>query len=466
MLFRSGVVAEGESRIDTSPVTGEPVPVGVGKGTKVLSGCVNVSGLLKIEITNSIQTSMVTKIMETVEHAADNKPVMEKFITRFARFYTPFVVVLAFGTAVIPSLLTGEWYQWIYTALTFLVISCPCALVLSVPLSFFSAIGAGSKLGILFKGGSAIEALGKVNTIVMDKTGTLTKGDFTVRECVASGDMSKRELLGICAQAEQNSTHPIAVSIVSAAREQGIALTPSGEAEEIAGKGLRVMVEGKEVLCGNLALMEEYNVNVSGFLTDAYGTKVWVAVDGVCAGFILIADTIKEDAKAALKALKRRGKKTAMLTGDTRESASHVANELEIDLVYAKLLPENKLECLNEIRRANGRVMFVGDGINDAPVLAGADVGAAMGSGADAAVEAADVVFMNSNVQAIEQAVSLAVKTGGVARENVIFALVVKAVIMILGLLGFANMWWAVFADTGVAMICVLNSVRLLYSKK
>ena len=461
-----GVVAEGESRIDTSPVTGEPVPVGVGKGTKVLSGCVNVSGLLKIEITNSIQTSMVTKIMETVEHAADNKPVMEKFITRFARFYTPFVVVLAFGTAVIPSLLTGEWYQWIYTALTFLVISCPCALVLSVPLSFFSAIGAGSKLGILFKGGSAIEALGKVNTIVMDKTGTLTKGDFTVRECVASGDMSKRELLGICAQAEQNSTHPIAVSIVSAAREQGIALTPSGEAEEIAGKGLRVMVEGKEVLCGNLALMEEYNVNVSGFLTDAYGTKVWVAVDGVCAGFILIADTIKEDAKAALKALKRRGKKTAMLTGDTRESASHVANELEIDLVYAKLLPENKLECLNEIRRANGRVMFVGDGINDAPVLAGADVGAAMGSGADAAVEAADVVFMNSNVQAIEQAVSLAVKTGGVARENVIFALVVKAVIMILGLLGFANMWWAVFADTGVAMICVLNSVRLLYSKK
>ena len=207
-------------------------------------------------------------------------------------------------------------------------------------------------------------------------------------------------------------------------------------------------------------------MNVSGFLTDAYGTKVWVAVDGVCAGFILIADTIKEDAKAALKALKRRGKKTAMLTGDTRESASHVANELEIDLVYAKLLPENKLECLNEIRRANGRVMFVGDGINDAPVLAGADVGAAMGSGADAAVEAADVVFMNSNVQAIEQAVSLAVKTGGVARENVIFALVVKAVIMILGLLGFANMWWAVFADTGVAMICVLNSVRLLYSKK
>lgn len=460
-----GIVMEGESRIDTSPVTGEPVPVGVSKGASVLSGCVNVSGLLKLEVTNTLETSMVTKILESVEHAANHKPVMEKFITRFARVYTPFVVILALATAILPSLITGDWYHWVYTALTFLVISCPCALVLSVPLAFFSAIGAGSKLGILFKGGSAIEALGRVKAVVMDKTGTITKGNFVVQKCIAAQEMTEEELLKLCAEAELNSTHPIAVSIVNAAKEKGMELKAPESVQEIAGKGLIVKGQAGELLCGNRLLLEEHLVNIPEMKEEQYGTEVFAALNSVYIGRILIADTVKEDVYDTMKYLKRLGIKTAMLTGDAERNAKHVADELGIDMVYAKLLPEEKLNSLNEIRKENGKVMFVGDGINDAPVLAGADVGAAMGSGADAAVEAADVVFMNSGMKAVAQAVALSLKTSLVARENVIFALVVKVLIMVLGLAGFANMWWAVFADTGVAMICILNSVRLLYGK-
>lgn len=460
-----GIVVEGESRIDTSPVTGEPVPVGASEGTAVLSGCVNVSGLLKLEITNTLETSMVTKILESVEHAANHKPVMEKFITRFARVYTPFVVILALATAIIPSLITGEWYHWIYTALTFLVISCPCALVLSVPLAFFSSIGAGSKLGVLFKGGSAIEALGKVKTVVMDKTGTITKGNFVVQDCLATKEISKDELLRLCAEAEMNSTHPIAVSIVNAAKEKGMELKAPESVQEIAGKGLIVKGEAGEVLCGNRLLLTEHQVDIPQLKEEYYGTEVFAAFNGVYLGRILIADTVKEDAHDTMKYLKRLGIRTAMLTGDSERNAKHVADELGIDMVHAKLLPEEKLNSLNQIRKENGRVMFVGDGINDAPVLAGADVGAAMGSGADAAVEAADVVFLNSGMKAVAQAVELSLKTSLVARENVVFALVVKLLVMVLGIAGFANMWWAVFADTGVAMICILNSVRLLYGK-
>ncbi len=461
-----GVVVEGESRIDTSPVTGEPVPVAAGKGTTVLSGCMNTSGLLRIEITNTLETSMVTRILNSVEHAANNKPVMEKFITRFARVYTPFVVFLALATAIIPSLVTGDWYYWIYTALTFLVISCPCALVLSVPLAFFSAIGGGSKFGVLFKGGSAIEALGKVKAVVMDKTGTITKGNFVVQNCVPANGWSEENLLKICAEAELNSSHPIAVSLVTAAEEKNLKLEKPMKVEEIAGKGLKVQLSEGTVLCGNARLLEEHQVDIRAAAGDQHGTEVLVAVNGEYAGCLVIADTIKNDAAATMSYLKRLGIKTAMLTGDAAENAEYVGKELGIDLIYAKLLPEEKLSCLNKIREENGRVMFVGDGINDAPVLAGADVGAAMGSGADAAVEAADVVFMNSNMAAIPQAVDLSIRTGKVARQNVIFALVVKALIMVLGLAGFANMWAAVFADTGVAMICILNSVRLLYIKK
>ena len=460
-----GIVVEGESRIDTSPVTGEPVPVAAQIGTSVLSGCMNVSGLICLEVTNTLETSMVTRIMNSVEDAANNKPVMEKFITRFARVYTPFVVALALATAIIPSLITGEWYHWIYTALTFLVISCPCALVLSVPLAFFSAIGAGSKIGVLFKGGSAIEALAKVQTVVMDKTGTITKGNFIVQKCLPVDGWNEDDLLRICAQAESNSTHPIAVSIVTAAKERKLEFEQPKAVEEIAGKGIRVQNNEGEVLCGNSRLMEENRITMPTVDGEYYGTEVLVAVNGVYAGSLVIADTIKPDAASTMAYLKKLKIKTAMLTGDAKENAEHVGKELGIDYVYSKLLPQDKLDVLNKIRKENGRVLFVGDGINDAPVLAGADVGAAMGSGADAAVEAADVVFMNSNMAAIAQAVALSLKTSIVAKQNVIFALVVKALIMVLGLVGFANMWAAVFADTGVAIICILNSVRLLYFK-
>lgn len=458
-----GIIVEGESRIDTSPVTGEPVPVAAGRGTAVLSGCMNTSGLIKVEITNTLETSMVTRILHSVENAASNKPVMEKFITRFARVYTPFVVILALATAVIPSLITGEWYHWIYTALTFLVISCPCALVLSVPLAFFSAIGAGSKAGILFKGGSAVEALAKVKTVVMDKTGTLTKGNFVVQSCIPANGWKREDVLRICAQAEMNSSHPIAVSIVSAALGEKLNLLQPSAVEEMAGKGIRVKMAEGEVLCGNLRLLEENQVDTSTAAVSQYGTEVLVAVNGIYVGSLIIADTIKKDALSTVKYLKKLGIKTAMLTGDTKENAEYVGKELGIDMIYARLLPEEKADCLYQIRKETGKVMFVGDGINDAPVLAGADIGAAMGSGADAAVEAADVVFMNSNISAVAEAVRLSERTGSVAKQNVIFALVVKILIMVLGLAGFANMWWAVFADTGVAVICILNSVRLLH---
>ncbi len=461
-----GIVASGESRIDTSPVTGEPVPVSVTKGQKVLSGCVNTSGLLTIEITNTLENSLVTKILDSVENAANHKPVMEKFITRFARVYTPFVVILALATAIIPSLITGDWYHWTYTALTFLVISCPCALVLSVPLAFFAAIGAGSKFGVLFKGGSAIEALGKVKAVVMDKTGTITKGNFVLQKTLPAPGFTAETLLQNCAEAEQNSTHPIAVSIVTAAKEQGLLLKTPTAVQETAGKGINATVGEAEILCGNKALMTANNITIINDEASTYGTIVYVAVNGAYAGQLIISDTIKDDAHPAIQFLQKRNLKTVMLTGDAQENAEYVGKQLGIDKIYAKLLPEDKLNCLEQIRAEWGSVIFVGDGINDAPVLAGADVGAAMGSGADAAVEAADVVFMNSNMEAIPQAISLAGRTSKIAMQNVVIALVIKALIMILGLAGFANMWWAVFADTGVAVICILNSIRLLYHKK
>lgn len=461
-----GEITEGESRIDTSPVTGEPVSVKAVVGSKVLSGCVNTNGLLKMKVSNTLETSMVSKIMESVENATKNKPKMEKFITRFARVYTPFVVILALATAIIPSLLTGEWYHWIYTALTFLVISCPCALVISVPLAFFAAIGAGSKIGVLFKGGLSIEALSKIKTVVMDKTGTITEGNFVVKECVPDKDINGDELLRLCAQAELNSTHPIGISIVTEAKRKGLELIAPLELIEIPGKGLRAKMSQGTILCGNRILLEEHGVNLSQIADKIYGTEVFLAKDGRYIGMIVIADTIKEDAQSTISYLKKKHIKTVMLTGDTKENAEYVGGKLGLDMVYARLFPEEKLSTLQQIRAKNGKVMFVGDGINDAPVLAGADVGAAMGNGADAAVEAADVVFMNSSMEAIAQVIDLSKKTGTIAKENVVLALTVKAFVMILGLIGFVNMWWAVFADTGVAMICILNAIRLLHLKK
>lgn len=460
-----GTVIDGESRIDTSPVTGEPVPVKVEKGDSLVSGCVNTSGLLKMRVEKVLEDSMVTRILDSVEHAAASKPKIDKFITRFARVYTPFVVALALATAILPSLVTGNWSYWVYTALTFLVISCPCALVLSVPLAFFSGIGAGSKRGILFKGGVAIEALQGVKTVVMDKTGTITEGNFVVQKCVAN-EMEEEELLRLAAVCEKNSTHPIGTSILLAAEERKVSVPNPERITEISGKGIEAVLDGRQILCGNQKLMEQYQVDLTNGPKGSYGTEVLVAVDGEFAGFLVISDTIKKDAVSAVQELKRQKIRTAMLTGDAKESAEAVAEQTGIDEVHARLLPEEKLGELTKIREQNGSVMFVGDGINDAPVLAGADVGAAMGSGADAAIEAADVVFMTSSMEAIPASMEIARSTNRIAKQNVLFALAIKVVVMVLGLAGFADMWLAVFADTGVAMLCVLNSIRILYKKK
>lgn len=457
-----GVITDGETMIDTSPVTGEPVPISGFEGTEVTSGCLNTSGVIKIRVEKVLEESMVTRIMDSVENAAASKPKMDRFITRFSRVYTPFVVFMALATAIIPSIITGNWTHWVYTALTFLVISCPCALVLSVPLAFFSGIGAGSKIGILFKGGAALETLKDITSVVMDKTGTITKGNFKVQDVVTFGDVTRNELLSLAASCEESSTHPIAKSIMEAAKEENISYKTAESAKEIVGHGSVIKLDGSEVLAGNKKLMNQYHIAGEYKETTSYGTEVFLAKDGVLIGAVVIADTLKDDAKSAIASLKAQKLHTVMLTGDSESAANAIAEETGIDEVYPKLLPDEKLLKLQEQRTKHGAVMFVGDGINDAPVLAGADCGAAMGSGADAAIEAADVVFMTSSVEAIPQAIAIGKKASRIAWQNVVFALVVKALVMILGLLGFANMWMAVFADTGVAMLCVLNSIRAL----
>ncbi len=454
-----GVVVSGESRIDTAPITGEPVPIRAGAGDAVTSGCVNLTGQLTVRVEKPLSESMVTRILDSVENAAANKPKAERFITRFARVYTPVVVGIAAAVALVPSVVTGNWNYWVYTALSFLVMSCPCALVLSVPLAFFAGIGVGSKRGILFKGGQSMEAMGQLKAVVMDKTGTITRGDFRVQK-IEGGDA----VLEPCACCEQDSTHPIAESVVAEARKRGIALRRPESKEELAGRGIRAKLEGRSVLCGNGRLLEENGVAYPR--EEAYGTRVLVAADGVYLGALVIADTVKPGAEQAVRRLRERGIHTVMLTGDAVDSAQAVAGMVGIQEVHAGLLPQQKLERLQAIREERGAVMFVGDGINDAPVLAGADVGAAMGSGADAAIEAADVVFMTSDVEAVPQSLAIAADTRRIAWQNVVFALAVKLVVMLLGLFGHANMWLAVFADSGVAMLCVLNSIRMLYHKK
>ena len=484
-----GVIIDGEIRIDTSPVTGEPVPVMAKAGDNIVSGCVNTSGQLKIRVEKILEESMVTRILDSVENAAASKPNIDKFITRFARVYTPFVVLFALFVAVVLPFILPDSLNWhffvdsaytgtvntihgtsgtasIYTALTFLVISCPCALVLSVPLAFFSGIGAGSKKGILFKGGIAIESLKNVKAIVMDKTGTITKGNFVVQKANPAGNaMTANDLLAISASCELSSTHPIGNSIVEAAEEKGLSIERPSKVEEIAGHGIRAELSRGVVLCGNRKLMDAQNVDLSAYQKENFGTEVLVAVNGKFVGNIVISDTVKDDAKDAIAAVKKQGIITAMLTGDAQESADAVAKETGIDEVHAKLLPQDKLSELKKIRENHGAVMFVGDGINDAPVLAGADVGAAMGSGADAAIEAADVVFMNSEMKAIPEAIGIAKMTNSISWQNVVFALAIKIIVMIMGLFGFANMWIAVFADTGVSVLCLLNSIRILHRK-
>ena len=458
-----GTVLEGETRVNTAPVTGEPVPVRAVPGTQLMSGCINESGRITMRVDKVLEESMVTKILDAVENAASSKPKIDRFITRFARVYTPIVVALSLVVAIIPSLITGEWHKWIYTALTFLVISCPCALVLSVPLAFFSGIGNASKHGILLKGGRVIEALAGVKAVALDKTGTITSGEFKVQNVETVGShVSKNQLLSMASAIEAVSTHPIATSIVSEAKEQGITVEASDFVQELAGEGMVGMVDGQQVLVGNRRLMERYAVQ--GYPTEAteYGTEVLVAEGNVYLGRIIIADEARPDSAAAIADLNGQDIKTVMLTGDAEASANYIAKETGVSAVRAQLLPQDKLSVVQDIRSEYGPTMFVGDGINDAPVLAGADVGGAMGSGADAAIEAADVVFMRPSLTAIAHILDLSKATLRVAWQNVVFAIAVKILIMALGLMGYASMWWAVFGDTGVSILCILNSIRIL----
>ena len=461
-----GTILEGETRVNTAPVTGEPVPVRAEPGTQLMSGCINETGRITMRVDKVLEESMVTKILDAVENAAASKPKIDKFITRFARVYTPIVVALALAVAIIPSLITGEWHRWIYTALTFLVISCPCALVLSVPLAFFSGIGNASKHGILLKGGRVIEALANVKAVALDKTGTITSGEFKVHNVETVGShVSSGQLLSMAAAIEAVSTHPIATSIVSEAKDQGLTVEPSDFVQELAGEGMVGMADGQQVLVGNRRLMERYDVQDYPTEPAEYGTEVLVAEGNTYLGRIIIADEARPDSAEAIADLNRQDIKTVMLTGDAEASANYIAKETGVSAVRAQLLPQDKLSVVQDIRSEYGPTMFVGDGINDAPVLAGADVGGAMGSGADAAIEAADVVFMRPSLTAIAHILDLSKSTLRVAWQNVVFAIAVKILIMLLGILGYASMWWAVFGDTGVSILCILNSVRILSRK-
>ena len=459
-----GRVIEGTTRIDTAAVTGEPVPVSATVGTEVMSGCINVDGRIVLEVTHELKDSMVMRILDAVENAAASKPKIDRFITRFSRVYTPIVVALAIIVAVVPPLFTGEWQYWIYTALTFLVVSCPCALVLSVPLAFFSGIGAGSRQGILFKGGKAIEAMSRVKAIAFDKTGTITTGTFNVQTVEVASGYTENEVLQYAAALEAVSTHPIAMSIVEEVQRRGVEFTTAKDVKEISGHGMVGNVEGHAVLVGNGRLLAKENI-ATPLIDYVYGSEVFVAVDGQYVGRIIIADALKADSKEAIRRMNGKGYQTVMLTGDVAASAKYIAQQVGIQGVRAELLPQDKLEVVQSLRNDRGSVMFVGDGINDAPVLTGADVGGAMGSGADSAIEAADVVYMNSNLDSVWRSLSIADRTLSIAWQNIFFAIAVKIIVMVAGVFGFANMWVAIFADTGVSILCILNAIRIFYSK-
>lgn len=459
-----GVVISGESMIDTSALTGESVPRAAREGTEVISGCVNGGGLLKVEVTKEFEDSTVARILELVENASSKKAKVENFITRFARYYTPVVVIAAVLLAVIPPLVLGQGFgSWIERACIFLVISCPCALVISVPLSFFGGIGAASKKGVLVKGSNFLEALAEMDTIVFDKTGTLTKGEFKVTKLHPVG-ISDEELLELAALAENYSNHPIAASLKEAYVKE-IDVNRLGETEEISGHGVKTVIDGRPVLAGNGKLMEQAGIDYET-CADA-GTVIYVARDGKFAGSVLISDTIKKETFEAIRSLKSVGvRRTIMLTGDRKEVGEAVAREIGLDGVYTELLPADKVEKVETLLKSmsEGRKLaFVGDGINDAPVLTRADIGIAMGSmGSDAAIEAADVVLMDDNPAKIASVVKIARKTLKIVKQNIVFALAVKALVLILGAAGMANMWEAVFADVGVSVIAILNAMRAL----
>jgi len=461
-----GVVLSGASSLDTAALTGESLPRDVAAGDTVISGCVNQTGVLRVQVTRPCQESTVSKILEMVESASEKKAVSEQFITRFARYYTPCVVLAAVLLAVIPPLLTGgNWGEWIHRALIFLVISCPCALVISVPLSFFGGIGGASRCGILVKGSNYLEALAKAETVVFDKTGTLTQGTFTVTAIHPENGFTEETLLETAALVEQFSNHPISQSLRSAWGGEAIPHRVT-EVEEIAGHGVQATVDGRVVCAGNDRLMER--VDAHWHPCDTAGTIVHITVDGLYAGHIVISDLPKKDASAAIADLKRSGvKRTVMLTGDTEAAAKAVAKELGLDEYHAQLLPGDKVEKVEQLlSQSSGNLVFVGDGINDAPVLTRADIGIAMGAlGSDAAIEAADIVLMDDRPSKIAAAIRIARKTLRIVRQNIVFALGVKGIVLVLGALGYANMWLAVFADVGVAFLAILNAMRCLNTK-
>lgn len=460
-----GVVESGETRIDTSAVNGEPVPVSVRKGESVISGCINISEAITVRATAAAGDSMISKIADAVENASASKPKIDRFISRFAKVYTPVVIAIAAFTAIVPSIITGEWQKWIYTALTFLVISCPCALVLSVPLAYFAGIGAASRLGILFKGGSSLEALGRVKAVAFDKTGTVTNGTFTVTDIKNYSGISQQEFLSLCGAAETASTHPVAESIVNYCKENSVNLPQPERVSEYSGRGIVADVGGKTVLCGNERLLRENGINFADTGEKISGSVVYGAWDGIVQGRIVVSDTIKSRSAEAVKNLRAMGMYTAMLTGDKEENAEITGEKLGIDSVRGGLMPEDKLAEIRKIREEHGAVMFVGDGINDGPVLAGADVGGAMHTGADLALEAADAVFMNPELDSVVRAKKIADRTLRISWENIIFALLIKAAVLAIGLLGHPSMWFAVFADSGTAMLLILNSIRALRTK-
>ncbi len=467
-----GCVMEGSSSLDTAALTGESVPQDVSVGDNVISGCININGNLKVRVTKEFGESTVNKILELVENASSRKAKTENFITRFARYYTPVVVGLAVCLAFIPPLVIGfngeVFSDWLYRALTFLVISCPCALVISIPLSFFGGLGCASRNGVLVKGSNYLEIISQADTVVFDKTGTLTKGNFVVSE-INPVEVDGDTLLKIAAHAECYSNHPIAKSLQQAYEKQGgnINLELVTDVKEDAGHGVSVKFEGREVLAGNDKLMKKAGIAFAE--NEAYGTVVYVAFDGKCIGNIVISDEIKPDAKEAIESLRKRGiKKVIMLTGDSKRAGEAVSQSLGLDRVCAQLLPQDKVTRLEEImKEANGKVVYVGDGVNDAPVLAMADIGVAMGGlGSDAAIEAADIVIMNDEPKKISTTIDISKKTMFIAKENIVFALGVKVLVLIFAALGMASMWWAVFADVGVAFIAILNAMRVGRSVK
>ena len=467
-----GIVTEGTSMIDTAALTGESVPRRATVGDEIISGCVNGSSTIKVKVTKAFEDSTVARILELVENASSKKAKVENFITRFAKYYTPVVTIGAVILAILPPLiLGGGWADWIQRACIFLVISCPCALVISVPLGFFGGIGASSKIGILVKGSNYLEAVAEMTTIVFDKTGTLTKGEFKVSEVQPSADknntIGKEELLEIAAYGEGYSNHPIANSIREAYGKT-LSMERVTDTEEIAGHGIHTFIDGREVYLGNAKLMDAQNIAYTENKTA--GTVVYVACNNVFAGSIVISDTVKEGSKDAIRDMKQVGvKKTVMLTGDRQAAADAVAAELGIDEVHAELLPADKVGQVEKLLGAQNekeRLAFVGDGINDAPVLTRADIGIAMGSmGSDAAIEAADIVLMDDDIRKIASLVKIARKTLGIVKQTIVFALAVKALVLLLGALGMANMWEAVFADVGVSVIAILNSMRTLNTK-